>query len=119
MANPNPSPATRFKKGQSGNPSGRSSEELKNMNEAARIASELTLKALSSLQEKVNKGDELSDDDIALLISADTRGLIKEAQDRAHGTPKQAIDHTTGGDKIKTPTAVIVQGVAPNDDAQD
>lgn len=99
MANKNPSPATRFKPGQSGNPSGRSSEELKNMNEAARIASELTLKALSCLQEKINEDEKLSDDDLALLFNADTRGMIKEAQDRAHGTPVKAVEHSTDPDK--------------------
>ena len=111
MANPNPSPSTRFKKGQSGNPSGRSSEELKNLSEAAKIASALTLKALSSLQEKVNRGETLSDDDLALLLCADTRGMIKEAQDRAHGTPKQAHEHTSPDGSMSAPSAFIIEGV--------
>ena len=90
--NPNPSPATRFKKGQSGNPSGRSSQELKDMNEAAKIAAKLTLKALSSLQDRLDEGEKLSTDDLAFLFSADARGMIKEAQDRAHGTARQSVD---------------------------
>lgn len=112
MANPNPSPSTRFKPGQSGNPSGRSSEELKNMNEAARIASELTLKALSSLQDRMNKGETITDDDLLILLSADTRGMIKEAQDRAHGTPKQAVDHTSS-DGTMSPTFTTVYEEKP------
>lgn len=100
MANPNPSPATRFKKGQSGNPSGRSREELENLHKSAKIASEVTLKALSSLQERINESEKITLDDLVLLFSADVRGMIKEAQDRAHGSPKQAVDHTTGGDKL-------------------
>ena len=100
MANPNPSPKTRFKPGQSGNPSGRSKEELEALHQSARIAANLTLKALSSLQEKVDNCEKLSDDDIALLFSNDVRGMIKEAQDRAHGTARQAVDHTTNGKDI-------------------
>lgn len=91
MANPNPSPETRFKKGQSGNPSGRSKQELENMHKSAVIASELTLKALSSLQESVESGEDVSPEMLALLLSADTRGMIKEAQDRAHGTPAATV----------------------------
>jgi hypothetical protein len=92
MANPNPSPATRFKPGQSGNPSGRSSAELKNLNEAARIAAELKLKALSSLQEFVQSVKN-AEDIVAALTSADVVRLFKEAEDRAHGTPKQSVEH--------------------------
>ena len=118
MANPNPSPATRFKKGQSGNPSGRSSEELKNLNEAAKIASALTLKALSSLQEKVDRGGKLTDDDLALLLCADTRGMIKEAQDRAHGTPSQDINHRSDdGSMSQKPTTI--EFVSPQVDESD
>lgn len=96
MANPNPSPETRFKPGQSGNPSGRSSEELKNLTEAARISSELKLKALSCLQERVSKDDLTADQALELLMSADALRLFKEAEDRAHGTPRQSIDHMSG-----------------------
>ena len=106
MANPNPSPATRFKPGQSGNPSGRSKVELENMNKAAKIASALTLRALSSLQERVKGNRRLTDDELALLLSPEARNMIKEAQDRAHGTPKQSLDHTSG-DGSMTPAAPI------------
>jgi hypothetical protein len=92
VANPNPSPATRFKKGQSGNPSGRSKEELKAMNKSAQIAAKLTLSALSSLQEKVQSDEVTADEVIQMLVNADAARLIKEAQDRAHGTPKQSVD---------------------------
>lgn len=66
------------------------------MNEAARIASELTLKALSCLQDKVSgEGDEALDANqiLSMLLNKDTRGMIAEAQNRAHGTPKQSVDH--------------------------
>ncbi len=73
---------------------------MQNLHKSAKIASELTLKALSSLQDRVNQGETINLDDLALLLSADVRGMIKEAQDRAHGSPKQAVDHTTGGEKL-------------------
>ena len=111
MANPNPSPETRFKPGQSGNPSGRSKEELEALHQSAKIAANLTLKALSSLQEKIDSNEKLSEEDLALLFSPDIRGMIKEAQDRAHGTPRQAVDHTTNG-KDMPPASPIDKALA-------
>lgn len=105
MANPNPSPSTRFKPGQSGNPSGRSSEELMKLNEAARIAADLKLKALSCLQEYVNGEDINAAQILGALMSADALRLFKEVEDRAHGTPKQAVDHTSS-DGSMTPVGV-------------
>lgn len=93
MANPNPSPETRFEPGKSGNPSGRSSQELKNLNEAARIASDLKLKALSCLQEYASS-KESPLDVIQALMNADAVRLFKEVEDRAHGTPKASTELT-------------------------
>ena len=76
------------------------------MNKAAKIASALTLRALSSLQERVKGNRRLTDDELALLLSPEARNMIKEAQDRAHGTPKQSLDHTSG-DGSMTPAAPI------------
>lgn len=88
MGNPNPSPATRFKKGQSGNPSGRSSAELKAHVKAAKIAAKLKLTALSSLQDKIESGEMTADDVIEALFNTDVQRMFKEVEDRAHGTPK-------------------------------
>lgn len=95
MANPNPSPSTRFKKGQSGNPSGRSSEELKAHSEAAKIAAELKLKALTCLQESVTAqdGEEINLNEVlAKLMNADALRMFKEVEDRAYGTSGQTVD---------------------------
>lgn len=97
MANPNPSPETRFKPGESGNPSGRSTEEQKAHLEAAKIAANLKLKALSSLQELVDRGEMTELELIKIVSSTDVRGLIVEAENRAHGTPKQQVDLNAKG----------------------
>lgn len=99
MANPNPSPATRFKKGQSGNPGGKTEGQRAAEIESARISAELRLKTLSSLQEMVGDGP-LSDEMLERLLNPATLKLFKDSEDRAHGSPKQAVDHTTGGDKL-------------------
>lgn len=64
------------------------------MNESARIASELTLKAMETLQSQVTSAEteEKLNQVLSMLLNKDTRGMIVEAQNRAHGTPKQTVD---------------------------
>lgn len=88
MSNPNPDTsglAPPFKKGQSGNPGGKSKQQRQNEVKAAELASQLTLKVMEGL---VDRG---VDD----LLASDVLNYIKEAQSRAHGTPKQQVDHTS------------------------
>lgn len=87
--NPNPSPATRFKPGESGNPGGKSAEQIANEREAARISAEMRVAILSSMQEKVNAGEDPLE-----LLSSDIRALFKDSEDRAHGQATQTIDAT-------------------------
>lgn len=109
--NPNPSPATRFKPGQSGNPSGRSAEEQAANVESSKIAANLRLKALSRLQDKMGKSGKITDDDLLLLLSPGTLKLIKDSEDRAHGTPKQSVD-IESPDGSMTPT--VIELIAPD-----
>ena len=88
MGNPNPSPATRFKAGVSGNPSGKSSEQLIAENKAARIAADLRLKALSCLQEIVSDEAMTPEEIHKALTCNENLKLFKDSEDRAHGTPK-------------------------------
>ena len=90
MANPNPSPETRFKPGQRANPSGKSSETQRAEQKAAAIAAELRCEILSSLKESVSREDmgpleraEL----LQKLVDPATLKLFKDSEDRAHGTP--------------------------------
>lgn len=95
MANPNPSPETRFKKGQSGNPNGKTPETKANEMAAAEISAKLRREALIRMQEKVEQGVDILD-----LIDANALKLFKDSEDRAHGTPKATteIGGTDGGD---------------------
>lgn len=78
------------------------------MNEAARISAELTLKALSCLQESIS-GEEDKEKILELLMNKDSRGMMKEAQDRAHGTPRQTVDSNHG---LSDPLADLLSAVA-------
>ena len=107
--NKDPSHETRFKPGVSGNPSGRSSEELVAMNEAAKISANLRLAALSCLQGKVDAGEDLLE-----YLDANILNLFKQSEDRAHGTPKQYVD-STSSDGSMTPTKIIRELVTPKE----
>jgi hypothetical protein len=107
--NKDPSHETRFKPGVSGNPSGRSSEELIAMNEAAKISANLRLAALSCLQEKVDAGEDLLE-----YLDSNILNLFKQSEDRAHGTPKQYVD-STSSDGSMTPTKIIRELVTPKE----
>tara|TARA_R110000823_G_scaffold126509_1_gene253676 strand:- start:1186 stop:1521 length:336 start_codon:yes stop_codon:yes gene_type:complete len=107
--NKDPSHETRFKPGVSGNPSGRSSEELIAMNEAAKISANLRLAALSCLQGKVDAGEDLLE-----YLDANILNLFKQSEDRAHGTPKQYVD-STSSDGSMTPTKIIRELVTPKE----
>ena len=91
MANPNPSPSTRFG-AENGNPiaGGKTSEQKKAEYEAAEKAAKLRLRLLSIIEETT------ADDDNALLamLDANTLKLFKDSEDRAHGTPKQQAEIT-------------------------
>lgn len=86
--NPNPSPETRFKPG---NPGGGKTSEQKRMEyEAAEMAARIRHHALTVIAENMQMGKN----PIEFMTAADLLRLMKDSEDRAHGTPKQAIEHT-------------------------
>lgn len=88
MANPNPSPETRFQPGNNANPGGKT-KELKALEaEAALMAAKLRHAALSAMTEKLSVGGI----DAMEFITGDNLRLFKDSEDRAHGTPKQSVD---------------------------
>lgn len=98
MANPNPSPSTRWGKGQSGNPGGKTSAHRK----AEVKAAELAAMAQSELVEALyNAITNIKDDEDKLAkLSANVLRLLKDSQDRGFGAPQQHIDTTSGGESI-------------------
>lgn len=98
MANPNPSPATRFKPGQVANPTGKTAEQAARDIRTADLASQFRLKVLSSVMEKIEAGQDPIE-----VLSKDVRGVLEYSENRAHGTPKQSVEHTgEGGGPIQT-----------------
>jgi hypothetical protein len=88
MANPDPSPETRFKAGESGNPGGLSREMkaliAENAEKAVRIRAEF-LDYVLSLMEPDEEGNR------KVPINSDTLKLLKDSEDRGLGAPKQTL----------------------------
>ena len=91
MANKNPSPETRFKPGDewAGNGKGKTSKHRLAEVRAAENAAIIRDQALSEMLEKIAAGE------ITALeaINSDNLRLFKDSEDRAHGTPKQSVEH--------------------------
>ncbi len=89
MANPNPSPATRFGAGNRANPSGKTSAqrvtEYQNAETATRIRERLLKAIVAALDE--------APDNAAVLahLTPATLKLLKDVEDRAFGAPQQSI----------------------------
>lgn len=112
MGNPNPSPDTRFG-AKNGNPSGRgkTSEQAKLDIESAEMAAKIRHAMLSEVLENVGKSGPRALEH----IDPATLKLIKDSEDRAHGTPKQSVDHSSeDGSMTQRPT--IVEFVTPKSD---
>jgi len=108
--NPNPSPETRFKPGNPGG--GKTSEQRRLEYEAAEMSARIRHKLLSVITERLSADT----DDAMNFLDGDLLRLMKDSEDRAHGTPKQAITHGSDPDN-PLPTAIAVHFVKP--DGQD
>ena len=103
MANPNPSPETRFKPGDTPNPGGKSKEQKRLEIEAAEMAVKLRHAMLSSMMEKLGDGSAADN-----LITSDLLRLMKDSEDRAHGTPK-ATSEISGPDGGEIPVSIAIR----------
>lgn len=105
----NPNPRTdhlpKFQPGQSGNPGGKSAETIRLEREAADIALRMRLKWLKALEAQAEAGDQQALD----LLSSEALTLAKQSEDRAHGTPKQSVEHAGEGGG---PLQVLIQRFA-------
>lgn len=95
---PNPPKHTRFKKGQSGNPKGR--PKLPDLREA-----------IAKILADEKDGHTALEATLMALRAKAVKGDIRAAEvllDRGYGKAQQAIDHTTGGEKITQ--SIIIGG---------
>jgi hypothetical protein len=117
MANPNPSPETRF---QPGNPGGGKTSEQKRLEyEAAEMAAKARHKLLFVITEKLAAlpgGVSLAGVDLKDLLNSDTLRLFKDSEDRAHGTPKQSVQHGNDPDNPLGPTVIRIEAASVNSD---
>jgi len=93
MANPDPSPETRFKPGCVGNPGGKTSEHRKAEIEAAELAAKARLGLVRAFANLLD--GSASDDDRLSLLNSDALRLLKDSEDRGFGSPTQPVDNTS------------------------
>jgi len=106
--NRNPSPATRFGAGVSGNPIGKTSEQRSAEIRNAWIATQIQGQMLEELADVIakRKGAAIA------RIDTPTLKLIKDAQDRGLGTPKASVDLTNSdGTLSPQPTQELAETI--------
>jgi hypothetical protein len=101
-----------FKPGDVNNPRGKSSEarkmEIANAELAAQAKNRF-LRALVAIQ-----AEQSTEEVIASLTGADILRLIKDAEDRAFGTPVQAVNLESPNGTM-TPTRILIEAAKPDD----
>lgn len=99
--NPNPSPKTRFQKGESGNPKGKTSVQkqleqttaeaaLRNAEAAIRIRAKLLAATEAQL-------DKAQPDDVMVMIEAAMLKLLTDSETRGLGAPVQPLSGPNNG----------------------
>jgi hypothetical protein len=103
---------TRFQRGNSGNPKGKTAQtkrlELANAEAAMRIRARL----LSATEAKLN---EMSSDEALAMIEAAMLKLLKDSEDRGLGAPVQDL-RSSDGSMTPTPTQITFIGIEPAPD---
>lgn len=94
MANPNPSPSTRFGAGISGNPAGKTARQRELEYRNAEAALEIRALLLQRLRNTL-KDDATLD---ATLKAMDLLRFLKDTEDRGLGTPKASLDVIASGE---------------------
>ena len=103
--NPNPSPATRFKKGQSGNPGGITSSAKAMSLANAEAAIRIRQRVLRAAEARLN---ELSSEEVlAEYVEAAMLKLLTDSETRGLGAPQQAVDVTSKGESISQQPSII------------
>lgn len=119
MSNPNPSPKTRFGKGNNANPAGKTSKqkrtEMANAERAVAIREKILVQLEAQIDSIIEEGESL--DSILGHLNPHTLKMLKDAEDRGLGAPVQPITSPDGSMK---PTIIELVGVpVPNDKSKD
>jgi hypothetical protein len=108
MANHNPSPATRFEPGQSGNPGGFTADQAEKRKANRDRAFALEERLLAALEK------DMTDNETAILqhIRADVLRLIHTAIERVDGKPQSRVDLTSEDGTMSPPSVVQIVPVS-------
>jgi hypothetical protein len=109
-----PPKETQWRKGQSGNPGGKTAEHRKAEIAAAEKAAKLQMRMLEALEGMFNEHPEK--ERVTEYIKGDVLRLVGDALDRGFGKAIQAVDMTSS-DGTMSPKEVIIRGAnAKRDD---
>lgn len=97
-----------FKPGQSGNPGGKTSQHRKDEIRAAEAAAKVQADLVEALANVISEsgGNEAK----LAFIRAEVNALLKNAQDRAYGTPSQHVDSTSSDGSAQLPRFIRMCG---------
>jgi hypothetical protein len=109
MGNPNPSPETQWKPGQSGNPGGFTADQVAKRQANRDRAFALEEKMLAALER------DMTDNEAAILshIRADVLRLIHTAIERVDGKPQAKLDLSSEDGSMTPPSVVQIVPVSP------
>ena len=113
MANPNPSPETRWKPGQSGNRGGMSAESAAKRKANRDAAFALEERMLAALKKDMDANEAR----ILEHIRADVLRLIHTAIEREDGKAVARVDNTSSDGSFTVPSKIVLTG--PDDDSED
>lgn len=113
--NPNPSPETRFGGERGNKPNGGKTSAQKLAEYAAAEKAALVSDAmLSSIMDKLNGGQDAFE-----FVDPAVLKLLKDVQDRAHGTPKSTNEHS-GPNGSAIPVSAVEWTISdPNEDTSE
>lgn len=111
MANPNPSPETRFQPGQSGNPGGKSSAHRQAEVKAAELAAQARLELVEAFAALM--ANQATPEQKYALVNSDALRLLKESEDRGFGTPKSSLDLSSDDGTMSPPSRIEMVAVQP------